>query len=195
MRYMLSRKAETRWLRYWRTHFVLVLGSGLVFFAVRAAGQGAAQQQGTESSGPRLKVTSNLVLVRVVVSDASGRAVLELHEGDFKIFDRGKEQSIVHFEVESPAATDKSAAGVTSPGQISIAPASEASGQVAGSGVSGARASGGPANFVALYFDNLSTTDADLVAARKGAEQYLLSSLKPSDRVAIFSSEQILADI
>jgi VWFA-related protein len=159
-----------------------VLGLALLF--------GSAQAQEPESSPPRLKVTSNLVVVRVVVSDTSGHSVVGLHEGDFRIFDRGREQSIVHFEVES-ASPDTSAVGVVSPEQASIRPSSE----VPGPAVAGSRASPIlPRNFLALYFDNLSTTDVDLAAARNATERYLLSSLKPNDRVAIFTSEQLLSD-
>jgi hypothetical protein len=49
----------------------------------------------------RLKVTSNLVVVRVVVRDAQGKPVKGLRKEDFKLFDAGKEQPIAQFEVES----------------------------------------------------------------------------------------------
>jgi VWFA-related protein len=180
MRCTLHWKAGIRCLRHSRTIVVLVLGLGL----------SVAQSQEPASAPPRLKVTSNLVVVRVVVSDANGHSVPGLHEGDFKIFDRGKEQSIVHFEVELAGRDDKSPAGVPSPEPGSIPLSSEKSGEVAGQHAS----SDLPKNFLALYFDNLSTTDTDLVAARNAAERYLSSSLKPNERVAIFSSEQLLAD-
>jgi VWFA-related protein len=177
MRCTVSRKAGIRRLRHLPTIVVLTLGLGLLFRS--------AQAQEPASPPPRLKVTSNLVVVRVVVSDRSGHSVLGLHEGDFKIFDRGNEQSIVHFE-ESSFPPDKSAVAVHSPEQTSIPLSSE---------ISGPRASPIlPKNFLALYFDNLSTTDTDLAAARNAAERYLSSSLKPNDRVAIFTSEQLLAD-
>lgn len=153
---------------------MLVLGLGLLFRL--------AQAQEPGSSAPGLKVTSNLVVVRVVVSDASGHTVAGLHEGDFKIFDRGKEQSIVHFEVESPSPVDKNVVGMSSAEQSSEPRPSQVPGTV-------------PAkNFVALYFDNLSTTPKDLAVVRNAAQQYLLSSLKPNDRVAIVTSEKLLAD-
>ena len=49
----------------------------------------------------RLKVTSNLVVVRVVVRDAQGKPVNGLRKEDFKLFDSGKEQPIAQFEAES----------------------------------------------------------------------------------------------
>jgi len=178
MRCTVIRKAGIRRLPHLPTRVVLTLGLGLLFRSALA--------QEPASPPPRLKVTSNLVVVRVVVSDRSGHSVLGLHAGDFKIFDRGNEQSIAHFEVESSSPPDTSAVPVHSPEQTSIPLSSE---------ISGPRASPVlPKNFLALYFDNLSTTDTDLAAARNAAEHYLSSSLKPNDRVAIFTSEQLLAD-
>jgi VWFA-related protein len=167
-----------RCLRYLPAIVVLAVGLPVLVGSTRA--------QETVSTPAQLKVTSNLVVVRVVVSDANGRPVIGLREGDFKVFDRGKEQSIVHFEVEPSAPLDKNTVGDRSPEQSSSAPASE---------VSGPRVVPTPSrNYLALYFDNLSTTVTDLTAARNAAERYLSSSLKPSDRVAIFSSDQLVAD-
>jgi VWFA-related protein len=178
MRCAVTRKAGIRCLRHFPTTAVLALGLELLF--------PSAQAQEPVSSPPHLKVTSNLVVVRVVVSDKSGHPILGLHEADFKIFDRGKEQSIVHFEVAPSSPIDKTAAAVPSPEQTSIPLSSE---------VSRSGASPTPLlNFLALYFDNLSATDVDLAAARTAARRYLSSSLKPNDRVAIFTSEQLLAD-
>ncbi len=190
MRFTLDWKAGIRCLRYSRTIVVLVFGLGMIFGLGQGRAQESAQVQEPANAPPKLKVTSNLVLVRVVVSDANGHTVAGLHEGDFKIFDRGKEQSIVHFEVESAGEGDNSTVGVGSPEPGSIPPSTEKSGDVAGQHASSEVSK----NFLALYFDNLSTTDLDLVAARNATERYLSSSLKPNERVAIFTSEQMLAD-
>ncbi len=47
------------------------------------------------------EVTSNLVVVRVVVRDGDGKPVEGLRKEDFKLFDRGKEQAITQFDVVS----------------------------------------------------------------------------------------------
>src|SRR5579862_4692258 len=99
-----------------RTSAVSVLGMGLLCASAHVSGQAPGQEP---AGAPALKVTSNLVIVRVVVSDASGHVVGGLHESDFKIFDRGKEQSIAHFEVEAPAPVDPSGVTVSSPEQSS----------------------------------------------------------------------------
>jgi VWFA-related protein len=124
-----------------------------------------------------LKVTSNLVVVRVVVRDAQGKPVKGLRKEDFKLFDSGKEQLIAQFEVE--AAVDPPSAPVAAhrPEQTHavLSPAL-------------------PGRFLALYFDDQYTSDNDLVQVRKAADDYLAASLQPADRVAIFTSGAMLSD-
>jgi VWFA-related protein len=122
----------------------------------------------------QLKAQSNLVVVRVVVRDPQGKPVEGLRKEDFKLFDRGKEQSISQFEVETAAALPPSTA-VHAPGQASSQPAT-------------------PGKFLALYFDDLNTSDADMMQARDAADHYLASKLDPKDRVAIFTSGAMLTD-
>ena len=130
-----------------------------------------------------LKVASNLVLVRVVVRDAQGNPVVGLRKEDFKIFDRGKEQTISQFEVESAIATPSRSAAVEAPGQAPLSAAPLASGT-----------SAAPARFLALYFDDLNTSFADMSAARDAAEHYISTTLQPQDRVTVFTTETMLMD-
>ena len=122
----------------------------------------------------KLQVRSNLVVVRVVVRDAQGKPVEGLRKEDFHLFDRGKEQTITQFEVESSAAPASSAV-VESPGKALPPPAM-------------------PGKFLALYFDDLNTSDSDMIQARDAADHYLAASLQPKDRVAIFTSGKMLSD-
>ena len=124
-----------------------------------------------------LKVASNVVLVRVVVRDTQGKPVENLKKEDFKIFDRGKEQTITQFEVESALVPPPNSAAVNTPGQASL-PALPAR----------------PTTFLALYFDDLNTSFADMSAARDAAEHYLSTNLQPQDRVAVFTTEAMLMD-
>src|SRR6202167_4599545 len=67
----------------------------------QAGGQAATSS--TENQAPfQLKVTSNLVVVRVVVRDAQNKPVEDLKKEDFKLFDRGKKQSIAQFAADAP---------------------------------------------------------------------------------------------
>jgi VWFA-related protein len=136
-----------------------------------------AAAQPTGSQAPfRLKVGSNLVVVRVVVRDASGKPVAGLQKEDFKLLDRGKEQSISQFEVETSSSPSSNPGTVLPPGKT--APSIKEP----------------PNKFLVLYFDTLSTSDKDIIYVREAAERYLAANIHSRDRVAIFTSEKMLSD-
>jgi len=153
--------------------------AGLLAFFVFLGSLGAQGQTndktpaGTQNQTPfQIKVASNLVVVRVVVRDAQGVPVKGLTKEDFHLFDRGKEQTIAQFEIEASAATSSSSVA-NAPGQALASPA-----------VRG--------KFLALYFDDLNTTDTDMMQGRDAADQYLAAHIQPEDRVAIFTSGKML---
>lgn len=121
----------------------------------------------------QLKVSSNLVMVRVVVRDAQNKAVENLKQEDFKLFDRGKQQLITQFAAETTAVQPSVPVLTSTPG---------------------ASLSSIPQRFVALYFDDLNMSDADVVRAREAADRYLATNLQPTDRVALFTSGNSLTD-
>ena len=125
----------------------------------------------------QLKVTSNLVVVRVVVRDAQGKPVEDLKKEDFKLFDRGKQQTITQFDAETSVLPPSNAGVVRVPEQT-VPPAAAVP----------------PGRFIAFYFDDLNTSDADMIQARDAADHYLTANLQPQDRVAIFTTEQVSAD-
>jgi VWFA-related protein len=147
-------------------------------FPVKSA-RAQVQTNTTASNLPatRLKVTSNLVVVRVVVRDAQGKPVKGLRKEDFKLFDSGKEQPIAQFEAESAVEPPSSPVVAHGPEQ-------------AGAALSPAL----PGRFLALYFDDLYTSDTDMIQVRKAADDYLAAYLQPTDRVAIFTSGAMLSD-
>ena len=51
-----------------------------------------------------------------------------------------------------------------------------------------------PGRFLALYFDDLYTSDTDMIQVRQAADDYLAANLQPADRVAIFTSGAMLSD-
>ena len=170
----------------------LILRKGFLIYAVLATSgflapsiSAFAQVSGqvtTSSPGDQapfqLKVTSNLVVVRVVVRDAQNKPVENLKKEDFKLFDRGKQQSISQFAVETPGPQPTGPAPVTL-GQPSIAVAP---------------VSAIPQRFLALYFDDLNMSDADVIQARDAADRYLAANLQPNDRVGLFTSGNSLSD-
>jgi VWFA-related protein len=141
----------------------------------------AAAQVTTVPAGDQspfqMKVTSNLVVVRVVVRDAQNEPVENLKQEDFKLFDRGKQQAITQFAVETAAAQTQ--APTATPVNTSTP---------------GVSLSTVPRRFVALYFDDLNMSDADVMHARDAADRYLASNLQPTDRVGLFTSGNSLSD-
>src|SRR5579859_4468372 len=172
----------------------LALGSTLLFPGIlnsQAQPQAASPSAGSpqESSGEmaikdesatpkmeeaaRFRVNVKLVLARVVVRDANGHAVGNLHKEDFQIFDNGKPQVISDFDVEHLAPQPSAAANATN----SIPP----------SAVQPAAPSTFPARFVAYLFDDLHLNFGDLAQVREAALRRF-NALAPTERAAIFST-------
>lgn len=123
----------------------------------------------------------NLVTVPVVVRDSKGKAVGTLQKGDFQLFDKGKPQTITRFSVE------KAGESVT-PAVV----AAEGSDDAAVSDSAGAAPQKPAApivqRFVAYMFDDVHTTNADLIVARNAAEKHLSESLDATTRAAILTT-------
>jgi VWFA-related protein len=150
----------------------LFAGLSISNFPSSAPGQAGNAAPAGDQKQTQLKIESNLVVVRVVVRDAQGHPVEGLKKEDFKLFDRGKEQSIAHFEFE-PTVEEPLSSAVA---QTRAPTARE------------------PERFMALYFDDLNTSDGDMMAARDAADRYLAANLRASDHVAIFTTGKILSD-
>lgn len=114
------------------------------------------------------KVNVKLVLVRVVVRDAQGHAVGNLHKEDFLLFDNRKPQVITHFSAEQPGTQ------VAKERKTSDENGSEKLPSV-------------PERYVAFVFDDVHLNFGDLVQARMAADHHL-ATLQPTDRAAIFST-------
>jgi len=138
----------------------------------------AAKSEETATSESTFKIHAerNLVVVRVVVRDSSGKVVTGLHREDFRLLDNGKPQAITGFSVESPEAkTNPTTAGPAT--QPPPAAATKAEHPVVM-----------PDRFVALFFDDIHITFEDLVRTRDAAVRYISSNLQPADRVALFTA-------
>ncbi|MFZ0962908.1 MAG: VWA domain-containing protein [Terriglobia bacterium] len=124
----------------------------------------------------KLRAERNVVVVRVVVRDVSGKAVTGLYKEDFRLFDNGKPQTIFDFSAESPATK----LGPAAPGpaaQPSAAAPTEAEHPVIM-----------PERFVALFFDDVHISFSDMVRTRDAAGRYISTNLQPSDRAALFTA-------
>jgi VWFA-related protein len=99
-----------------------------------------------------------------------------LQKQDFRVFDRGKEQTISQFEVGTSTPTPPTSA-VSASGQALPLTSLAQSGKL-----------------LALFFDDLNTSDTDMMQARDAADHFLARQLQPGDRVAIFTSGTMLSD-
>jgi len=128
----------------------------------------------TRDEATTFKVHVNLVLLRVVVHDSKGQAVGNLHKDDFLLFDNRKPQVITQFSPEQPGAPRAIA---TENNESSVSPEQPA--PVAVGAI--------PQSFIAYLFDDVHLEFADLARAREAAVKHL-SALRPTDRVAIFTT-------
>ena len=126
-----------------------------------------------------LKTERNIVLVPVVVRNAKGQPIDNLRKEDFRIFDRGKPQTILSFATEKPSAS------ATPEGQENPGPKAEKLS-------TGDSSTGMPQNsaqrYVALFFDDINSSEADLAHTREAATRYLGTSVQPSDRIGLFTA-------
>jgi hypothetical protein len=72
-------------------------GTAAVIFAVLTASAAAAQEP-SPSPVPRFEGAARLVTVDVVVTDASGRPVRDLTQGDFRVYEDGRPRPLARFD-------------------------------------------------------------------------------------------------
>jgi len=114
------------------------------------------------------KVNVKLVTVRVVVRDSKGNAVGNLQKEDFELLDNRKPQIISHFSVEQPGAQ-------------------AAKERLTSDAKPGEKQPSVPERYIALVFDDIHLKFGDLAQTRMAAERHI-ATLRPTDRVAIFST-------
>jgi VWFA-related protein len=145
----------------------------------------------TRTTAVPLESRANLVPVRVVVHDASGHAVDNLRKEDFQIKQDGQLQFITHFSMEMAGSTDNQVArgeAIAMPPDSSSPSASDSAAVADGksvSPVSGALTL--PTRFVALLFDDVHLDVGDLSHTRTAALRLIETSVKPNQRLAIYT--------
>jgi len=147
----------------------LILLLGLAAHAQQAPANGAPEIA-SEDSQPTFNTKVNLVLVPVVVRDEQGHAIGNLRREDFKLFDKGKPQTIARFSVEKTTPTSVAIAAAKEPAAIDK------------------NATLIPERFLALVFDDLNMGFGDLVYVQKAATHYLDTDFRATDRAAIFTT-------
>jgi VWFA-related protein len=121
----------------------------------------------------------NLVPVRVIVHDGSGKVVTDLTKEDFRLFQDRRPQTISNFSVETPASAAQQVARGVASNTASEQPNTDAApaGNLAL-----------PSRFVALLFDDVHFKLEDLMQTRLAALRFLDSSVQPTERIAIFTT-------
>lgn len=136
----------------------------------------AATEISQTDSAATFKVRVNLVQVRVIVRDPSGKAIDNLTKQDFLLYDQGKLQLVGNFSVETPQSRLQRAA--------SAAKSQEDS---AGAEPSAAKPPALPERFVAVVFDDLHLLLQDTTFVRQQVRRFL-DSIGSTDRVGIYST-------
>lgn len=151
---------------------------GMVVLAVLAITAGAQAQDSeevaTRDTSATFSARVNLVMVPVVVRNKDGRAVGNLTKENFLLFDRGKPQLITRFQVERESDRMK--------------PVEVASDTEADKTVEAPKGAIIPSRFLAFVFDDLHLQTGDLVQARSAARVFLAESLRPDERVAVYTT-------
>jgi VWFA-related protein len=130
-------------------------------------------------SASAIRVQTTVVQVPVVVRDSHGKAVAGLKKSDFQLFDDGHPVEIASFSVENfltaPPAAPKApqVADASLPPVPAMAPMNPPA---------------PPARYIALFFDDTSMRMFDVAMARKAAESFVKTNLRPGDRIGIFTT-------
>jgi VWFA-related protein len=132
----------------------------------------APQAQETPApDGATLRVNVNAVLVPVVVRDAQGRAVGNLTQNDFKVFDQGKQRPITGFTVQQAAISENAQNAAAANGAAAPVPQPDIA----------------PKRFIVFLFDDRHMSIADLEQAKKAGIRMLDEPLADGDRAVVLS--------
>jgi VWFA-related protein len=140
--------------------------------AAKAKSDSASEISQTESAAT-FKVRVNLVQVRVIVREPSGKAVGNLTREDFLLYDQGKLQNVTNFSVETPETRLERVAAAAKTQENSSERANKPPML--------------PERFVSMVFDDIHLSLQDATFVRQQADKFL-DSVGPNDRVAIYST-------
>jgi len=130
----------------------------------------------TRDTPPTFRVRVNLVLVRAVVRDSTGKVVTNLKKEDFQLSDNRKPQVISTFSIETPES--HKVASTMKP----VEPSADSNAPADSPAIAAL-----PQRFVAVVFDDTDMLNEDVVWVRSAATR-LFTSLAPTDRVGIYST-------
>jgi VWFA-related protein len=161
----------------------LLAAFAIVLFPVLLSSQQISDQELRFDTQPytppaTLHVQRNVVQIDVVVKDAKAQPVAGLTQQDFKVYDKGKEQAISQFTIES------------APPKIVAAPAAASAAAPGNVPPSQTTAAANQQRFIALFFDDRNTPFSDLLYAQQAAEKFVQQNLHQGDKVGIFTASR-----
>jgi len=166
-------------MRLAKTTFSILTAAGLLLQSAAAIAQQAGQTAQNEAP---IRVTTELVLVNVVVHDKKGNLVRDLKREDFTLFEDGKKQEISTFDFEN--VDELANAGP---------PETTASG-VAGTGALLRSAKKSPPSLDArdrrlmlLFFDFSAMDPEQIDRSVDAAKKFVSAKMQPADLIALVS--------
>jgi VWFA-related protein len=178
---------------------LILFAAALAGYSMQGGGAGeSAQSQQTpqpmigwsnqQAVGTFIRSQTNVVLVDVRVWDKSGRAVSDLKQEDFRVFDDGKLQKITSFSLENVERLAVASAESGPPPTLDLGklPSNVAPLEVLQDH-----------RLMVFFFDLTSIHAEDLMRAVKGATDFVHTRMTPADLVAIVtytSSLRVLQD-
>jgi VWFA-related protein len=146
----------------------------IAFLAPTAiSAQQEPKQQEPTLVGPVIKVNVNSVLVPVVVRDSQGRAIGDLKQPDFQLFDKNRSLTITGFTVERRAA-NASDAGLEPSTSVAAPPPPQTAANTSH-------------RFIVFLFDDLHMAPEDLVPMKNAANRVVAETLRAGDSASVLS--------
>ncbi|MFZ0820132.1 MAG: VWA domain-containing protein [Candidatus Acidiferrales bacterium] len=126
-----------------------------------------------------IRVKTSIVQVPVVVRDSNGKALPGLKKSDFELYDNGHPVEIASFAVENQPAEPLRASQPVPVVNTNLATAAPPP---------PVNPPAPTARYIALFFDDTSMRMFDVVMARNAATSFVKTSLKPGDKIGIFTT-------
>src|SRR5258707_917694 len=165
------------------TAAILLLNVSLSVFGQDAPPPQPSQQtQQPQQPQYRVRVTSELVLVNVVVRDKKGNLVTDLKKDDFTLLEDGKRQAISTFDFEN--VDELKTAGAA---EATVSGAAPDSGSLLHSNEQPASLNARDRRLMLLFFDFSGMQPEDIERSVGAAKKFVQTRMQPADMIAVVS--------
>src|SRR5229473_608291 len=164
------------------TAALLLLNVSLSVFAQDAPPPPSQQTQQPQQPQYRVRVTSELVLVNVVVRDKKGNLIRDLKKEDFTLLEDGKRQAISTFDFEN--VDELKTAGAA---EATVSGAAPDSGSLLRSNEQPASLNARDRRLMLLFFDFSGMQPEDIERSVGAATKFVQTRMQPADMIAVVS--------